>query len=78
MKNLQNKFISGLDGLRAIAVIMVVGYHLRFSLFKGGVLGVTIFFVISGFLITRLLLQELENKNSIDLKNFWIKRIKRI
>ena len=78
MKNLQNKFISGLDGLRAIAVIMVVGYHLSFSLFQGGVLGVTIFFVISGFLITRLLLQELENKNSIDLKNFWIKRIKRI
>ena len=78
MKNLQNKFISGLDGLRAIAVIMVVGYHLSFSLFIGGVLGVTIFFVISGFLITRLLLQELENKNSIDLKNFWIKRIKRI
>lgn len=51
---------------------------MTFSLFKGGVLGVTIFFVISGFLITRLLLQELENKNSIDLKNFWIKRIKRI
>ena len=39
MKNLQNKFISGLDGLRALAVIMVVGYHLSFSLFKGGVLG---------------------------------------
>lgn len=78
MKNLQNKFISGLDGLRALAVIMVVGYHLKLPLFKGGVLGVTIFFVISGFLITRLLLQELENKNSIDLKSFWIKRIKRI
>lgn len=78
MKNLQNKFISGLDGLRALAVIMVVGYHLKLPLFKGGVLGVTIFFVISGFLITRLLLQELENKNSIDLKSFWIKRVKRI
>ena len=78
MKNLQNKFISGLDGLRALAVIMVIGYHLKLPLFKGGVLGVTIFFVISGFLITRLLLQELEKNNSINLKNFWIKRIKRI
>lgn len=38
MKNLQNKFISGLDGLRALAVIMVVGYHLKFPLFKGGAL----------------------------------------
>ena len=58
MKNLQNKFISGLDDLRALVVIMVVGYHLKLPLFKGGVLGVTIFFVISGFfnyqtLITR-------------------------
>lgn len=78
MKNLQNKFISGLDGLRALAVIMVVGYHLKLPIFKGGVLGVTIFFVISGFLITRLLLQELENNDSINLKTFWIKRIKRI
>ena len=78
MKNLQNKFISGLDGLRALAVIMVVGYHLKLPFEKGGVLGVTIFFVISGFLITRLLLQELENNNSINLKSFWVKRIKRI
>ena len=78
MRNLQERFINGLDGLRAIAVIMVVGYHLKLPIFKGGVLGVTIFFVISGFLITRLLLQELDSSNKIDLKNFWIKRFKRI
>ncbi len=78
MKNLQEKYIAGLDGLRAVAVLMVIGYHLKLPIFKGGVLGVTIFFVISGFLITRLLLQELQKTNKIDLKNFWIKRIKRI
>lgn len=78
MRNLQERFINGLDGLRAIAVIMVVGYHLKLPIFKGGVLGVTIFFVISGFLITRLLLQELDSSNKIDLKNFWFKRFKRI
>ena len=78
MKNLQEKYIAGLDGLRAVAVLMVIGYHLKLPIFKGGVLGVTIFFVISGFLITRLLLQELQKTNKIDLKNFWVKRIKRI
>lgn len=78
MRNLQERFINGLDGLRAIAVIMVVGYHLKLPIFKGGVLGVTIFFVISGFLITRLLLQELDRNNKIDLKTFWLKRFKRI
>ena len=62
MKNLQEKYIAGLDGLRAVAVLMVIGYHLKLPIFKGGVLGVTIFFVISGFLITRLLLQEKQIK----------------
>lgn len=78
MSKIQKKYISGLDGLRAIAVIMVIGYHLQLPYFKGGVLGVTIFFVLSGFLITRLLLQELQETNTIDLKQFWIKRIRRI
>lgn len=78
MGDLSRKYISGLDGLRAIAVIMVIGYHLKIPYFKGGVLGVTIFFVISGFLITRLLLRELQVTNSINLKAFWLKRIRRI
>lgn len=75
---MEKKYIKGLDGLRALAVIMVIGYHLKLPFFKGGVLGVTVFFVISGFLITRLLLQELHENNKIDLKRFWVKRIRRI
>ena len=54
-------YITGVDGLRAIAVLMVIAYHLCFSFAKGGLLGVTVFFVISGFVITRILLAELEN-----------------
>ena len=78
MNTKKQNYISGLDGLRALAVMMVIGYHLKLPIFKGGVLGVTMFFVISGFLITRLLLKEIDQTHSIDLKNFWIKRIKRI
>lgn len=71
-------YISGIDGLRAIAVLMVFAYHLNFPSAKGGLLGVTVFFVISGFLITRKLISELENTNTIHLKLFWIKRMKRL
>lgn len=78
MNTKKQNYISGLDGLRALAVMMVIGYHLKLPIFKGGVLGVTMFFVISGFLITRLLLKEIDQTHSIDLKNFWVKRIKRI
>ena len=74
----QTKYISGIDGLRALAVLMVLAYHLKLPFAKGGLLGVTVFFVISGFLITRILLQEIENTNTIDLKNFWIRRIRRL
>lgn len=63
----QIKYIPGIDGLRAIAVLMVLAYHLRIPMAKGGILGVTIFFVISGFLITQILLTELENTNTVNL-----------
>tara|TARA_B100000963_G_scaffold41570_1_gene30909 strand:+ start:912 stop:2879 length:1968 start_codon:yes stop_codon:yes gene_type:complete len=72
------------DGLRAIAVISVIIYHGFLTLpngnyfFKGGFLGVDIFFVISGFVITRILLYEFKNSKHIDLKNFFIRRAKRI
>ncbi|MFQ7157509.1 MAG: acyltransferase family protein [Merdimonas faecis] len=71
-------YITGVDGLRAIAVLMVIAYHLSFSFAKGGLLGVTVFFVISGFVITRILLAELENTGTINLVDFWIRRIRRL
>lgn len=74
----QLKYISGLDGLRAIAVLMVLVYHLKLPFAKGGLLGVTVFFVISGFLITRILLSEIEQSNTINLRNFWVRRIRRL
>lgn len=74
----QKDYIKGIDGLRAIAVLMVFAYHLKLPFAKGGLLGVTVFFVISGFLITRILLMEIESTNTINLKNFWIRRIRRL
>lgn len=72
------RYILGLDGLRAIAVLAVIAYHLEFNWAPGGFLGVTIFFVLSGYLITNLLLIEWEFTNRIDLKDFWIKRARRL
>lgn len=67
-----------LDGIRAIAVIMVLAYHLKLALFKSGFLGVTVFFVLSGYLITGILISEVEEEGTIDLKNFWLRRIRRL
>ena len=66
-----------IDGLRAIAVLSVVFYHLKISSFGGGFIGVDIFFVISGYLITSIILSEKE-KGIFDLKKFLLKRIKRL
>lgn len=74
----KRRYITGLDGIRAIAVIMVLAYHLKLSLFKSGFLGVTVFFVLSGYLITGILVSEVEQSGTIDLKNFWIRRIRRL
>ncbi len=52
----KRRYITGLDGIRAIAVIMVLAYHLKLALFKSGFLGVTVFFVLSGYLITGILI----------------------
>lgn len=80
------KYIPSLDGLRAFAILFVIIAHVNFALhssnigrvFMGGVLGVRVFFVISGFLITTLLLREKISNKGIALKNFYIRRGLRI
>lgn len=74
----KRRYITGLDGIRAIAVIMLLAYHLKLALFKSGFLGVTVFFVLSGYLITGILISEVEEEGTIDLKNFWLRRIRRL
>src|SRR5690606_5368450 len=69
---------AGLDGLRAIAVLTVMLYHLTPGAMPGGFLGVDIFFVISGFLITSLLLSEHASTGRIRLGHFWRRRARRL
>lgn len=71
-------WIGGLDGLRAIAVIVVVIFHLNPDYLPGGFAGVDIFFVISGYLITRLLFDERARSGFIALKAFYIRRARRL
>ncbi len=71
-------YMPGLDGLRALAVFAVIAYHLNLPFVPGGFLGVTLFFVLSGYLITDLLLSEWRLKGRIDFKNFFIRRGKRL
>jgi peptidoglycan/LPS O-acetylase OafA/YrhL len=70
-------FRNDINILRAISVISVLLYHAEFTLFKGGWLGVDIFFVISGFLISNIILSKLYN-NTFSLKDFYLRRVKRI
>jgi peptidoglycan/LPS O-acetylase OafA/YrhL len=68
----------GLDGLRALAVIAVLLYHAGLTWIPGGFLGVEVFFVISGYLITALLLAEWRVRGRVDLKAFWLRRARRL
>lgn len=74
----QGAWFSGLDGLRAIAVAAVVVFHFAPGLLPGGFLGVDLFFVISGYLITRLLLAEIEKTGRISLRAFYLRRARRL
>ena len=70
--------IPAIDGLRAIAVTAVIFYHLGFSWIPGGFLGVDLFFVISGYVITRLLLDSIERSGGLDLRGFYKARARRL
>ena len=72
------KHISSIDGLRAIAVTAVVLYHLGISWIPGGFLGVDLFFVISGYVITRLILDSINQSSALDLRSFYAARLRRI
>lgn len=72
------RYIPALDGIRALAVIAVILYHLNLPGTQGGLLGVTVFFVLSGYLITRLLIAEFDQSSTIDLIDFWKRRIRRL
>src|ERR1051325_12046631 len=71
-------YITGLDGIRAVAVMAVLFYHANAPWALGGFLGVETFFVLSGFLIPSLLLTEWRSEGSINLKNFWLRRARRL
>lgn len=72
------KHFKGLDGIRCISIVTVMYFHFSGADDRLGKLGVDLFFILSGFLITTLLLRERELKNHINLKNFWIRRVLRI
>ena len=76
--SVRGRHLRALDGLRALAVLAVLAYHLGFSWAKGGYLGVDLFFVLSGFLITSLLLEEHEDTGTVALARFWGRRARRL
>jgi peptidoglycan/LPS O-acetylase OafA/YrhL/lysophospholipase L1-like esterase len=72
------RYMPGLDGLRAIAVLAVIAFHEQFSWAPGGLLGVGLFFTLSGYLITDLLLSKWVSTGSLHLGNFWARRARRL
>ncbi len=71
-------YLPGLDGMRALAVVAVMIYHANADWLPGGYLGVEVFFVISGYLITLLLISEKERTYTVDMKQFWYRRARRL
>ncbi|MMZ48538.1 O-acetyltransferase OatA [compost metagenome] len=72
------RYMTGLDGLRAISVLAVIAYHLHFRWAEGGLLGVEIFFVLSGYLITDQILFEWRMRSGFSIIQFWIRRMRRL
>ena len=77
-RSLHSRYIAPIDGLRAIAVFAVVLYHLGVHWIPGGFLGVDLFFVISGYVITRLILDSIYRSGALDLKEFFLARVRRL
>ena len=71
-------YVPALDGLRALSVCAVIAYHANVSFMPGGFLGVEVFFVISGFLITTLLMEEQISTGRVSLRGFWLRRFRRL
>ncbi|WGV57122.1 acyltransferase family protein [Brevibacillus brevis] len=78
IKGSSSRYMAGIDGLRALAVLAVIIYHLNYDWAPGGLLGVGIFFVLSGYLITDLLIAEWNRNGRLDMKNFWLRRARRL
>lgn len=72
------RYMTDLDGLRSISVLAVIAYHLHFKWAEGGLLGVEIFFVLSGYLITDQILFEWRTRSGFSIVQFWIRRIRRL
>jgi peptidoglycan/LPS O-acetylase OafA/YrhL len=72
------RYMPGLDGLRAVAVLAVIAYHEQFSWALGGLLGVGVFFTLSGYLITSLLLAQWARESRLHLREFWLARARRL
>ncbi len=72
------RYMPGLDGLRALAVLAVIAYHEQFAWASGGLLGVGVFFTLSGFLITGLLIEQWSGEGRIRLGDFWLRRARRL
>ncbi len=71
-------YLPGLDGMRALAVVAVMVYHANSQWLRGGFIGVEVFFVISGYLITLLLIAEHEKSGEVDMRHFWVRRFRRL
>jgi peptidoglycan/LPS O-acetylase OafA/YrhL len=71
-------YVPGLDGIRAVAVLLVLAFHAQVPALNGGFLGVDVFFVLSGYLISTLLLQEIDSTGSVAFRSFWRRRLVRL
>src|SRR2546421_8387232 len=78
LQSREDTYVGGLDGLRAIAVAAVIVYHFAPTVLPAGFLGVDVFFVVSGFLIARLVVGEIASTNDVTLVSFWARRARRL